>query len=183
MWKFECASVDASRCERDHAHIDSLLRSVPHCAALRLDKPKDDDTEQMIANLKIKKAWDTALAGGKSIPMNAFMLYMSGNSIQIFSILITVMLLFNSVKAIMGAPQVFERFQTAVPGSKSRGVATWITSPLFLPLAAYVLIQGANLGLGVWKCGAMGLLPTATSDWLAFLEGKQVVEHSFGAWL
>lgn len=41
-----------------------------------------------------------AVSPAKSLPMNAFMLYMSGNSVQIFSIGILVMLLLNPLKAI-----------------------------------------------------------------------------------
>jgi hypothetical protein len=66
-------------------------------------KPKDDERNDMIIRLKIKKAWDMALSPSKSIPMNAFMLYMSGNSIQIFSIMVTVMLLWNSLNAILAS--------------------------------------------------------------------------------
>lgn len=46
-----------------------------------------------------------ALSPSKSIPMNGFMLWMSGNSVQIFSILITVMLVWNALKGIMGVNQ------------------------------------------------------------------------------
>jgi hypothetical protein len=58
------------------------------------------EEKEKIVRLKIKKAWDLALAPAKSIPMNGFMMYMSGNSIQIFSIMITVMLFWNSLNAI-----------------------------------------------------------------------------------
>jgi hypothetical protein len=50
--------------------------------------------------LKEKRAWDMAISPAKSLPMNAFMLYMSGNSVQIFSIGILVMLLLNPLKAV-----------------------------------------------------------------------------------
>jgi hypothetical protein len=33
--------------------------------------------------------------------MNAFMLWMSGNGVQIFSIIITVMMLYNPIKAML----------------------------------------------------------------------------------
>ena len=49
-----------------------------------------------------KKAWDAALSPGKNIPMNAFMLWMSGNGVQIFSVMITGMLFFQPIKALMG---------------------------------------------------------------------------------
>lgn len=36
--------------------------------------------------LKLKKAWEVALAPAKQLPMNAFGMYMTGNTLQIFSI-------------------------------------------------------------------------------------------------
>eukprot|EP00842_Homolaphlyctis_polyrhiza_P004912 jgi/Hompol1/5421/HPOL_004422-RA len=130
---------------------------------------------QLITNLKLKKAWDTAFTPAKSIPMNAFMLYMTGNGIQIFSILVTVMMLFNSVNSMINVSKAFERFQIS-SGPKKTGLAALAalaSDPLLLPMIAFVLMQAANLGLATWKCNSMGLLPTTSSDWLAFLESKQ----------
>ena len=42
--------------------------------------------------LKLKKAWEIALAPAKQLPMQAIMMYMSGNSLQIFSIMMVYML-------------------------------------------------------------------------------------------
>lgn len=52
------------------------------------------------AKLKQRRAWDMAISPGKSLPMNAFMLYMSGGGVQIFSIGILAMLLLNPIKAV-----------------------------------------------------------------------------------
>ena len=52
--------------------------------------------------LKEKRAWDVATAPVKSLPMQAFMLYMSGGGVQIFSIGIVFMLLLTPFKNIAG---------------------------------------------------------------------------------
>ena len=49
-----------------------------------------------------------------------------------------------------------------------------LNSPLIAPKLIYMAFQLAILGLGVWKLAAMGLLPTAQSDWLAFEEPPKV---------
>lgn len=49
-------------------------------------------TELEMNTLKLKKAWEIALAPAKQIPMQAIMMYMSGNSLQIFSIMMVYML-------------------------------------------------------------------------------------------
>jgi ER membrane protein complex subunit 4 len=44
-------------------------------------------TELEMNTLKLKKAWEIALAPAKQIPMQGIMMYMSGNSLQIFSMM------------------------------------------------------------------------------------------------
>jgi hypothetical protein len=50
--------------------------------------------------LKEKRAWDFAISPAKSLPMQAFMLYMSGGGVQIFSMGIVFMLLMSPFKNI-----------------------------------------------------------------------------------
>lgn len=38
----------------------------------------------------------------------------------------------------------------------------------------------ANVGLALYKCHSMGLLPTHASDWLAFVEPQSQLEYSGG---
>lgn len=45
------------------------------------------------------------MAPAKSIPMNAIMIYMSGTGLQIFTVVVTAMLFFNPIKAIMQVQQ------------------------------------------------------------------------------
>jgi len=52
--------------------------------------------------LKIKKAWEFATSPLKSLPMQAFMLYMSGGGVQVFSMGIVAMLLLSPFKNLSG---------------------------------------------------------------------------------
>ena len=61
-------------------------------------------SEKTNDSLKEKKAWDLAWSGLKSIPVNMFMMWMAGDSVQIFSILITFMMFFSSFKALISTP-------------------------------------------------------------------------------
>jgi len=49
--------------------------------------------------LKIKKAWEFVTSPLKSLPMQAFMMYMSGGGVQIFSMGIVAMLLLSLFKS------------------------------------------------------------------------------------
>ena len=52
--------------------------------------------------LKMAKAWELAYSPAKSLPMNAIMLYMSGSSVQIFSMMAVSMLITGPVRGISG---------------------------------------------------------------------------------
>lgn len=98
--------------------------------------------------LKVKKAWEVALAPVKSLPMTAIMMYMSGNSLQIFSIMMVVMAFKNPLVGIVNTNQAFERFES--PSVSGR---------LLQVKLVYVVCQLVALGVGIWKINQMGLLP------------------------
>lgn len=54
-----------------------------------------------------------------------------------------------------------------------------VKDPLLVPKLTFILMQMANFALGMWKCGSMGLLPTAESDWLGFMQAKTSLERVF----
>lgn len=98
--------------------------------------------------LKLKKAWEVALGPIKNLPMTAIMMYMSGNSLQIFSIMMVFMAFKNPIMGILATNQAFERFETETNRAKIVQVKL-----------AYVVMQVVALALGVWKVNSMGLLP------------------------
>ena len=44
----------------------------------------------------------------------------------------------------------------------------------------FMLGQLVGLGLALYKCQSMGLLPTHSSDWLAFQQHQTRIEYSGG---
>ncbi|KAH8335005.1 hypothetical protein KR067_003469 [Drosophila pandora] len=115
--------------------------------------------------LVIKKSWDLALGPLKNIPMNLFIMYMSGNSISIFPIMMVGMMLIRPIKA-MFTTQVTSKMAEGAQGTGQRIV--------------YFLGNLANVALALYKCHSMGLLPTHASDWLAFVEPQTRLEHYGG---
>ncbi|KAF8229561.1 endoplasmic reticulum protein [Tricholoma matsutake] len=111
--------------------------------------------------LKEKRAWDHAISPAKALPMQAFMLYMSGGGVQIFSMGIVFMLLLTPFKNIAGINDAFSSFAPSTSDPKS-------LTTLPLQKAVFVLCNMVTLGVGLWKCRSMGLLPVGTGDWLAF---------------
>lgn len=135
--------------------------------------------------LKLKKAWEVALAPVKNLPMTAIMMYMTGNSLQIFSIMMVFMAFKNPIAGLLGTNQAFERFETDTNKTKMLQVKL-----------AYVVMQLVALAVGVWKVNAMGLLPwvtlsptclgnrltrqnrTTRSDWLMWEAQREPLESA-----
>lgn len=124
------------------------LQSQKRDADKDLAKTKKPPTAEEMDTLKLKKAWEVALAPVKSLPMTFIMMYMSGNSLQIFSIMMVFMAFKNPIVGLAATNQAFERFETDSNRAKMVQVKL-----------AYVAMQLVALAVGVWKVNTMGLLP------------------------
>ncbi|KAI0877539.1 hypothetical protein GGS24DRAFT_104174 [Hypoxylon argillaceum] len=133
-------------------------------------QPRKQPTPEEMDTLKLKKAWEVALAPIKSLPMTFFMMYMSGNSLQIFSIMMVYMAFKNPIMGLVGTNQAFERFESDTNKAKILQVKL-----------AYIVMQLVALGVGIWKVNGMGLLPTTRSDWLAWEAQRDPLEHAVSA--
>lgn len=111
-------------------------------------QPRKPPTTEEMDTLKLKKAWEVALAPVKGLPMTAIMMYMSGNSLQIFSIMMVFMAFKNPLMGLVNTNQAFEKFQSEHNASAMLQVK-----------AVYVACQIVALAVGVWKVNTMGLLP------------------------
>ncbi|KAF0310385.1 ER membrane protein complex subunit 4 [Amphibalanus amphitrite] len=100
-----------------------------------------------------------------TIPMNLFIMYMAGDSISIFPIMMIGMMLLRTVKALFSIQQTFKMIE----GDHA-----------ILQRLVYLIGILAGIALALYKCHSMGLLPTHASDWLAFVEPQQRVEYAFG---
>ncbi|ODV61659.1 chaperone EMC4, partial [Ascoidea rubescens DSM 1968] len=66
--------------------------------------------EAQLDSLKTKKAWDVVTGTVKQVPMNLFMSYMSGNSLQIIPIMTTLMFFTGPVHSILNLKKTFKPF-------------------------------------------------------------------------
>ena len=98
--------------------------------------------------------------------MNLLIMYMAGNSISIFPIMMVGMSLIRPIKAIFSSVTTFKSFD---------GTQSIVGQKL-----VYFLGNLINIGLALYKMQSMGLLPTHASDWLAFVETPSQLEYSGG---
>ena len=113
-----------------------------------------------------KRSWNIALAPIKQLPMNLFIMYMSGSSISIFPIMIIGMMVFRPIKAMMAYKSSFKMLD--------------VDSQAILQKIVWVLGNWLGIAIALYKCHSMGLLPTAPSDWLAFKEHRTREEYMIG---
>lgn len=112
---------------------------------------------------KKAKAMTIASSPGKQILMNAFMMYMSGSNLNIFSISITSMAVLTPIKSILGMQHAFGALE---------GV------DLQQAKLVYVGLNLVWLVVGLYKMSSMRLLPTTSADWAGSVVWKEMMESS-----
>ncbi|BES88081.1 unnamed protein product [Nesidiocoris tenuis] len=157
-------SLDFTNKNKDRGDMPSPPGFNPSVAAVHTETSRESDPNHLI----IKKSWDLALGPLKQVPMNLFIMYMSGNSISIFPIMMVCMLVIRPVKALFTMQNTFKMIE----GSHSIGQKF-----------VYFVGNVVNIALALYKCQSMGLLPTHASDWLAFVQPQIPVEYSGGGLL
>lgn len=130
-------------------------------SAAHTDVTKNSDTSHLI----MKKSWDLALGPLKQVPMNLFIMYMAGNSISIFPIMMVGMLIVRPLKLLFSTQSTFKMVEGSSAASQK---------------LVYFFGNLVNVALALYKCHSMGLLPTHSSDWLAFVEPQTRIEYSGG---
>ena len=103
--------------------------------------------------------------------MMCFMMWMSGSTVHIFSMMSTFTGLVQPLTAIAKSGAAFKRFQD--PEGKIN---------VFMPQVAYCAIFFGGFLFAIWKLGTMGLLPTYVSDWVSSLPPPAVKEWSAGGY-
>lgn len=140
---------------RSNRVATEALAAPPAYSASGVPTSSDVSKKTDVTHLINKKSWDLALAPLKQVPMNLFIMYMAGNSISIFPIMMVGMLFMRPIQALLGTNSTFKM----VENSNAIGQKL-----------VYVLGNLVNIGLALYKCQSMGLLPIHSSDWLAFVE-------------
>ena len=116
---------------------------------------------------KQSKAMSIAISPGKQIAMNAFMLWMSGKHLNIFSISITTTAIMSPFKGIMSVTNAFRSCED--PDGKV---------DLTSSKALFLLMNLVWLGVGLYKMATMKLLPLTSADWEGYVVWKHVMETS-----
>ncbi|KXS98554.1 hypothetical protein AC578_4324 [Pseudocercospora eumusae] len=142
----------------------ALTRSSNKKAVTARKPPSPEEMD----SLKLKKAWELALAPAKQLPMNAIGMYMTGNSLQIFSIFMVFQLFKAPIQALLNIQNSFAKLESENNREK-----------MLLVKLAFIGCNLLALALGIWKVNGMGLLPTTRSDWLAWETEREPLERAY----
>jgi hypothetical protein len=117
-----------------------------------------------IAMKQRQHAMQIAMRPGQQILMNAFMMYMSGNQLNVFSINITGSAILSPLSAIFSVDQTFAHIPAKVDLQTAKLV--------------FVALNLVWLGLGLYKMSSMRLLPTTSADWTFKIPFKEYLEYA-----
>ena len=160
------APTPPPRAERDDAEREAAVEDGDDAEGATTARATDRPRARSTPRAPPQRAMEMGIAPGKNIFMQGFMMWMSGSSINIFSIMITGMAFINPVKSILAIDDTFKRF--------AHDPAVDLT----LPKLAFVGCNCGMIALALWKLNTMGLLPITAADWTSFLVDKTHVESS-----
>jgi ER membrane protein complex subunit 4 len=109
-----------------------------------------------------QKAMAMAVNPAQQIAMNSFMMYMSGSSLNMFSITTTSTAILTPIASIFSVERTFGNLDVDTQMAK----------------AVYIGINLVWLAIGLYKMSSMRLLPTSSADFADSLEWKDMMETS-----
>jgi hypothetical protein len=147
-----------SKCPTIIGH--SLLKQAEH-KSLNPSTAPSQNTAVLVAKRK-QKAMAMAMNPGQQIAMNAFMMYMSGSSLNMFSITTVSTAILTPLTSIFTVERTFGNLDVDTQMAK----------------AVYVGINLVWLAIGLYKMSSMRLLPTTSADFADSVVWKDMMETS-----
>ncbi|WAR55372.1 hypothetical protein PtB15_6B112 [Puccinia triticina] len=161
-------------CKEDPSKSSSK-QSTQNLTTNRATSIAKTQDEIELNTLRQKKAWDLALAPAKQVPMQGFMMWMSGSGVQIFSVMMVYMLIKGAITASISVNKTFQPFESTLsststpsPAASKRSAKAPKPKSLVAQKLIFIACQSLLLLLGLWKVNGMGLLPTRLSDWIMY---------------
>jgi hypothetical protein len=127
----------------------------------------------------------------KTSSIAGIMLWMSGSYLNIFTIMFTAMAIMNPIKSIM-ATNKSKDYGARPPWMElAYGALCAAFNPfsdggnvdLMQQKLVFVALNLVALGVGIWKCKSLGLLPTTVSDWATFETVGKNAEFASGSYV
>ena len=148
--------------------IERVRRRFRETAIFRFFHLRSTENPRLTTNhTHIQTARAIALAPGKNLFMTGFMLWMSGSTVHIFSMMFTMMAMKGPLTALFSINKAFKSIDDG-------------TLNLMKWKLAFVGVNLLGLAMALYKCNSLGLLPLSSSDWVHLLPIKESEEWSGG---
>ena len=135
---------------------------------IKAEEEKPGNTRKVL-KASFRASWMAAFSPFRALLTTGFALYMTGSSVQFFSVASTVAVLLMHLRSLF---QIRETFQPIF----SSGIQNHAT--IIPQLIVHFLLCCAGVAMGLYKAHVLGFLPTTQSDWVALLPLRKV-ESSF----
>ena len=153
--------------EKQTTNQYSSSSSSSAAAAATELSPKEKQRATAIIQKKNQLAMGFASSPAKNIMMSAFMMYMSGSNLNIWTINTISMAILTPIANLFGLKKKFAKFQDA-DGKVD------LTTPMIIWTALNLIW----LYVGLYKMSKMRLLPTYAADWSGRIVWKEMSEIS-----
>jgi hypothetical protein len=136
----------------------NLIKKAEH-KSLNPSTAPSQNTAALVEKRK-QKAMALAMKPGQQIAMNAFMMYMSGSSLNMFSITTTSTAILTPLTSIFAVERTFGNFDVDTQMAK----------------LVFVGMNLVWLAIGLYKMSSMRLLPTTSADFADSIVWKDMME-------
>jgi len=128
-----------------------------------------------------------ATAPGKQLFMTAFMLWMAGSGLHIFSLIMVAVSIWQPIQKLLSVNETFAKYSNSSGddagsgggGSGSGSGGSGRVSMLY-PKFVFISFNLLAIALVLYKCETLGLLPTSAIDWLPEIRVRTPAEWSIG---
>jgi hypothetical protein len=110
----------------------------------------------------LEQAWALATSPFKTILMNGFFMWMTGNSLSIFPLIFLFSIMYSTIKTLSGTSEAFKKFNG-------------LKGDILFYKAIYFGINLIALGMGLYKLYNMGLLPLHPADYVDLVPFMKVI--------
>jgi ER membrane protein complex subunit 4 len=134
--------------------------------------------QNMLVAKRQSQAMSMAMKPGQSLLMNAFMMYMSGSQLNIWTITTVSGAIITPLSALLSLQKTFQHLAVVGNSNADSGGSTMsaVSVDLTLAKSVFIALNLVWLGIGLYKMSMMKLLPLTSADYTSRLSWKELYE-------
>lgn len=114
-----------------------------------------------------KSSWSIAFSPFRTVVTSGFALFMTGSTVQFFSVMTTLTVLFMQLRTMFSLRSAFSPILQNEPHLANN------PGRIIPQLLVYVLVCSLGVAIALYKCQLLGFLPTTQSDYISLLPSSE----------